>query len=153
MNCQDRVFPSWNRRGGCASKKKARSLRSGADGVVIRVNVEVETLSGTDPPVCAFIRRLRCIFLKAQPPLLSEEGNTPATVGRSHFRPLGGGFGAGTRKWRATSGKTVSFRVEECLDVRLLGGNGRAILSKATRGRGRTVGTVEIAAQGAQVSG
>src|SRR6267142_6908620 len=25
-NCQDRVFPSWNRRGGCASKKKARSL-------------------------------------------------------------------------------------------------------------------------------
>ena len=34
MNCQDRVFPFWNRRGGCASKKKAQSLRSGADGVV-----------------------------------------------------------------------------------------------------------------------
>src|SRR5882762_4185948 len=71
MNCQDRVFPSWNRRGGCASKKKARSLRSGADGVVIMVNVDVVTLSGTDHPVCAFIRRLRSIFLRAQPPLLS----------------------------------------------------------------------------------
>src|SRR5881628_2299621 len=76
MNCQDRVFPSWNRRGGCASNKKARSLRSGADGVVIMVDVDVETLSGTDHPVCAFIRRLRSIFLMAQPPLLSEEGNT-----------------------------------------------------------------------------
>jgi len=40
------------------------------------VNVDVETLSGTDHPVCAFIRRLRSIFLMAQPPLLSEEGNT-----------------------------------------------------------------------------
>ncbi len=58
MNCQDRVFPS------------------GADGVVIMVNVDVVTLSGTDHPVCAFIRRLRSIFLMAQPPLLSEEGNT-----------------------------------------------------------------------------
>src|SRR5256712_11466623 len=50
MNCQDKVFPSWNRRGGCASKKKARSLRSGADGVVIMVNVDVVTLSRTDHP-------------------------------------------------------------------------------------------------------
>src|SRR5256885_15767210 len=76
MNCQDRVFPSWNRRGGCASEKKARSLRSGADGVVIMINVDVVRLSGADHPVCAFIRRLRSIFLMAQPPLLSEEGNT-----------------------------------------------------------------------------
>ena len=76
MNCRDRVFPSWDRRGGCASKKKARSLRSGADGVVIMVNVDVVTLSGTDHPVCALIRRLRSIFFTAQPPLLSEEGNT-----------------------------------------------------------------------------
>src|SRR5882724_7475043 len=44
MNYQDRVFPSWNRRGGCASKKKARSLRSGADGVVIMVNVDAVKL-------------------------------------------------------------------------------------------------------------
>ena len=40
------------------------------------VNVDVVTLSRTDHPVCAFIRRLRSIFLMAQPPLLSEEGNT-----------------------------------------------------------------------------
>src|SRR5438132_5465372 len=76
MNCQDGVFPSWNRRGGCATKKKARSLRSGADRVVIMVNVDVVTLFGTDHPVCAFIRKLRSIFLMAQPPLLFEEGNT-----------------------------------------------------------------------------
>src|SRR2546430_16659160 len=75
MNCQDRVFPSWNRRGGCASKKKARSLRSGADGVVIMVNVDVLTLSGTAHPVCAFIRRLRSIFIDgaATPPLRGGE--------------------------------------------------------------------------------
>ena len=78
MNRQDTVFPSWNRRGGCASKKKTRSLRSGADGVVIVVNVAVETLSGTDHPVCAVIRRLRSIFLMAQPPLLSEGGEHPS---------------------------------------------------------------------------
>jgi len=40
------------------------------------VHLDVVTLSGTDHPVCAFIRRLRSIFLMAQPPLLSEEGNT-----------------------------------------------------------------------------
>src|SRR2546429_10000009 len=39
-------------------------------------NFDLVTLSGNDPPVCAFIRRLRSIFLRAQPPLLSEEGNT-----------------------------------------------------------------------------
>src|SRR6266853_3131040 len=88
MNCQDRVFPSWNRRGGCASKKKARSLRSGADGVVIMVHVDVVTLSRTDHPVCAFIRRLRSIFLMAQPPLLSEEGNTLPCNSHLHRPPL-----------------------------------------------------------------
>ena len=89
MNCQDRVFPSWNRRGGCASKKKMRSLRSGADGVVIMVNVDVLKLSGTDHPVCAFIRRLRSIFLMAQPPLLSEEGNTPSCNSFTPFMSAG----------------------------------------------------------------
>src|SRR2546422_4123163 len=71
----------------------------------------------------------------------------------SDFRPLGGCFGARTRKWRATSFNTVSFSGEECLDVRILVDNGCAILSKATRVRGRTVGAVEVVAQGAQVSG
>src|SRR2546428_12913847 len=85
MNCQDRVFPSWNRRGRCASKKKARSPRSGADGVVIMVNVDVVTLSRTDHPVCAFIRRLRSIFLMAQPPLLSEGNNTSTPLWYTSF--------------------------------------------------------------------
>src|SRR6267378_1837474 len=103
MNCQDRAFPSWNRRGGCASKKKTRSLRSGADGVVIMVNVDVVTLSGTDHPVCAFIRRLRSIFLMAQPPLLSEEGNTlPCNSGvfaeSIKYRPLSADAGQQVRE-------------------------------------------------------
>ena len=41
MNCQNRVFPSSERRGGCAIKKMLRSL-----------------------------------LMKAQPPLLFQEGNT-----------------------------------------------------------------------------
>ena len=49
MNCQDGAFPSWNRRGGCATKKKD-PFRNGADGVVIMVNVDVVTLSGAVPP-------------------------------------------------------------------------------------------------------
>src|SRR6266446_2004962 len=39
----------------------AKPPYEGADGVVIMVYVCVETLSGTDHPVCAFIRRLRSI--------------------------------------------------------------------------------------------
>src|SRR6267143_3158680 len=92
MNCQDRLFTSWNRRGGCVSKKKARSLRSGADGVVIMVHVDVVTLSGTDHPVCALIRRLRSIFLMAQPPLLSEAlrgGEHPFLQFIHTFLPVG----------------------------------------------------------------
>src|SRR6266850_6788896 len=75
MNCQDRVFPSWNRRGGCASKKKARSLRSGADGVVIMVNVAVETLSGTDHPRLRLHKEASQHFLDgaATPPLRGGE--------------------------------------------------------------------------------
>src|SRR5882672_3715892 len=64
--------------GGVAApvRKRREASEAGADGVVIMVNADVETLSGTDHPVCAFIRRLRSIFLMAQPSLLSEEGNT-----------------------------------------------------------------------------
>src|SRR6266850_5622964 len=91
MNCQHRVFPSWNRRGGCASKKKARSLRSGADGVVIMVNVDVVTLSGTDHPVCALIKEAsqHLLYGAATPPLRGGEHPFPAIDshlrrGRSH---------------------------------------------------------------------
>src|SRR6266436_3987583 len=75
MNCQDRVFPSSERRGGCASKKKARSLRSGADGVVIMVHVDVVTLSRTDHPVCAFHKEASQHILEgaATPPLRGGE--------------------------------------------------------------------------------
>src|SRR2546426_717014 len=53
------------------------------------VNVDVVTLSRTDHPVCAFIRRLRSIFLMAQPPLLSEEGNTlPCNSFHSFYGPV-----------------------------------------------------------------
>src|SRR6267142_1553639 len=77
MNCQDIVFPSWNRRGGCASKKKTRSLRSGADGVVIMVHVDVVTLFGTDHPVCgASVASQLFIDAAATPP--HEEGSLPS---------------------------------------------------------------------------
>src|SRR6267378_5543281 len=78
VNDQDRVFPSWNRRVAAPVRKRREASEAAQTGCVIMVNVDVETLSGTDHPVCAFIRRLRSIFLIAQPPLLSEEGNTPS---------------------------------------------------------------------------
>src|SRR6266403_3964984 len=64
--------------GGVAApvRKRREASEAAQTGCVIMVNVDVVTLSGTDHPVCAFIRRLRSIFLMAQPPLLSEEGNT-----------------------------------------------------------------------------
>src|SRR6266403_32212 len=78
MNYQDRVFPSWNRRGGCASKKKARSLRSGADGVVIMVNVDAVKLSGTDHPRLRLHKEASQHLLDgaATPPL--REGEHPS---------------------------------------------------------------------------
>src|SRR5438445_8841365 len=68
-----RVLPSSERRGGCAIKKMLRSHRSGADGVV----------SSAEHFVCATTRSARAmvasqLFLAAQPPLLSKEGNTLA---------------------------------------------------------------------------
>jgi hypothetical protein len=67
----ERVFPSWDRRGGRAIKRMLRSLHLiGADGVV-----SSEECSTTDHPVCAASEG--GLFLMAQPPLLSKEGNTP----------------------------------------------------------------------------
>src|SRR5437870_13349199 len=96
MNCLDRVFPSWNRRGGCASKKKARSLRSGADGVVIMVKVDLETLSGTDHP----------------------EGVNELQV-RPHSPPYEGGVAVPSRKRTrsemARTGWSLTSYVAECV--------------------------------------
>jgi len=83
MNCQDRVFPSWNRRGGCA-----------------------------------FIRRLRSIVLMAQPPLLSEEGNT---LPCDSFTPSQRGIAATKRELTAeTQRNSISLAVGCCHGLRRL---------------------------------
>jgi len=45
---QARVFPSWNRRGGCAIKKKI-PFRSGADGVVAHTKCFAELTTPAAP--------------------------------------------------------------------------------------------------------
>src|SRR2546426_1122 len=77
------------------------------------VNVDVETLSGTDHPVCAFIRGLRGIFLMAQPPLLSEEGNTLAQqfIHTFHRPPLQ--FCLPLRRFQAIELSKNKHRIQE----------------------------------------
>src|SRR5882672_11481319 len=65
-----RLFPSLERRGGCAINKTL-PFRNGADGVVAHEKRFAELTTPSAP-----LRWLRSIFLMAQPPLLSEEGNT-----------------------------------------------------------------------------
>ena len=73
---QDRVFPSSERRGGCAIKKMLRSLLMKAQtGWSFPDNVTRSTFSIMTTP-SAPLRRLRAFFLLAQPPLLFQEGNT-----------------------------------------------------------------------------
>src|SRR6266446_1352568 len=76
MNCQDRVFPSSERRGGCAIKKMLRSLLIKAQtGWSVPDNVTISTSTIMTTP-SAPLRRLRTFLLLAQPPLLFQEGNT-----------------------------------------------------------------------------
>ena len=72
-------IPLLARRGGCAIKKMPRSNRSGADGVVITVNVDVVTLSGTDHPRLRLHKEASQHFLDgaATPPNLGGEFQTP----------------------------------------------------------------------------
>ncbi|PYS17305.1 MAG: hypothetical protein DMG11_35195 [Acidobacteria bacterium] len=73
---QDRVFPSSERRGGCAIKKMLRSLLMKAQtGWSVPDNVSRSTSTIMTTP-SAPLRRLRAFFLLAQPPLLFQEGNT-----------------------------------------------------------------------------
>src|SRR5438128_1176972 len=73
---QGRVFPSSERRGGCAVKKMLRSLLIKAQtGWSVPDNVTTSTFTIMTTP-SAPLRRLRAFFLLAQPPLLSQEGNT-----------------------------------------------------------------------------
>ena len=71
-----RVFPSSERRGGCAIKKMLRSLLMKAQtGWSVPDNVSTSTFTIMTTP-SAPLRRLRVFFLLAQPPLLFQEGNT-----------------------------------------------------------------------------
>ena len=75
MNYRSAAFPSSERRGGRAIKKK-NPFRCGTAGVVahkVRCGMRFEIWCVSDHPVCAF-QRLRSFFLMAQPPLLKEEG-------------------------------------------------------------------------------
>src|SRR6266850_373305 len=73
---QGRVFPSSERRGGCAIKKMLRSLLMKAQtGWSVPDNVSRSTFTLMTTP-SAPLRRLRAFFLLAQPPLLFQEGNT-----------------------------------------------------------------------------
>src|SRR6058998_3736177 len=73
---QDRVFPSSERRGGCAIKKMLRSLLVKAQTRwLVPDNVTTSTFTIMTTP-SAPLRRLRVFFLLAQPPLLFQEGNT-----------------------------------------------------------------------------
>src|SRR6267142_2012067 len=73
---QGRVFPSSERRGGCAIKKMLRSLLMKAQtGWSVPDNVTRSTFTIMTTP-SAPLRRLRAFFLLAQPPLLFQEGNT-----------------------------------------------------------------------------
>ena len=77
----DGGFPSWDRRGGRDLKKMLRSdLMKGADGVVHRAerfrnasrNIHLEMTTPSAPSIGG----LRQHLLMAQPPLLSQEGNS-----------------------------------------------------------------------------
>ena len=71
---QGRVFPSSERRGGCAIKKMLRSLFMKAQtGWSVPDNVSTSTFTIMTTP-SAPLRRLRVFFLLAQPPLLFQEG-------------------------------------------------------------------------------
>src|SRR5437763_16173778 len=74
------IFPSSPRRGGCATKKMARSHRSGADGVFAHeqsYKTHCEIFSLSDHPVRSFKGGFATSFLVSRPPLLTEEGNMP----------------------------------------------------------------------------
>src|SRR6267142_384484 len=76
MKLQERVFPSSERRGGCAIKKMLRSLLMKAQtGWSVPNNVTTSTCTIMTTP-SAPLRRFRVFFLLAQPPLLFQEGNT-----------------------------------------------------------------------------
>src|SRR5258705_5876485 len=81
-NVRDSVFPSLQRRGGRAIKKKS-PFRKGADGVVahrLHCGMRFETSRVSDHPVCAALVASQHLLM-AQPPLLCKQGTAqPLTV-------------------------------------------------------------------------
>ena len=73
---QGRVFPSSERRGGCAIKKMLRSLLMKAQtGWSVPDNVSTSTFTIMTHPVCAASEASR-LFLTGAATLLFQEGNT-----------------------------------------------------------------------------
>jgi len=69
MNWQDRVFPSSERRGGCAIKKMLRSLLIKAQtGWSVPDNVTTSTCTVNDHPVCAASEASRLFLTGAATP-------------------------------------------------------------------------------------
>ena len=66
--------PLLARRGGCASKKKVRSIRSGADGVVVQVQ-KVFVLTLNHHPVRSIKGSFAIFLLMSRPPLLARRGD------------------------------------------------------------------------------
>ena len=64
------------RRGGCASKKRVRSIRSGADGVVVQVQEHFRLILNHHP-VRSIKGSFAIFFLMSRPPLLARRGDPP----------------------------------------------------------------------------
>ena len=62
------------RRGGCASKKKVRSIRSGADGVVVQVQKHFRLIL-IHHPVRSIKGSFAIFLLMSRPPLLARRGD------------------------------------------------------------------------------
>src|SRR5438552_2347837 len=74
---QASIFPSLKRRGGCGINKKARSLRSAADGVVSSAKLFRPKDFADLTTRLRELRLLRDIFLIAHPPSFSRRGIMP----------------------------------------------------------------------------
>ena len=71
--CRTGPSPLLARRGGCASKKKVRSIRSGADGVVVQVQKHFRLILNHHP-VRSIKGSFAIFLLMSRPPLLARRG-------------------------------------------------------------------------------
>src|SRR6266446_1962779 len=88
MNCQDRVFPSSERRGSCAIKKMLRSLLIKAQtGWSVPDNVTTSTFTIMTHPVCAASEASRLFLTGAATPPVPG-GEHPVLPIHSHLPRL-----------------------------------------------------------------